>query len=512
MSAGLSSHVMRTLYRASRVRTLSYPEMGEWLLVDGRHVERVGIGEAPGADRIVDLPGTTLVPGFVDSHVHLTGTGIHHQAPELSSAGSAQELLSVVSRLARGRQGPVYLHGWDESGWADRTVPTSAELDRISSRPLGLARVDGHLVLVNTPALHAADAAAEPGVETAAGGQPTGRLRGKAAETAKRWFATNLSAPDVEELQLEAAGLAVAHGITTIHEMSMPAERGMRDIEILLGHRGRLPLDVVSYLATTDISAVIDLGLPRIGGDLPVDGSIGARTAFVSGGFLDGEHGTDGYFTDDELAEYFHDGHLAGLQVGVHAIGDAAVEQVVRTWERVYQSLDSRQRRHFRARRHRIEHFEMASLQVIERAAMLGLAISVQPAFDARWGFPGGLYEQGLGRERARSMNRFRDLLRRGMELGAGSDSPITTIDPLMGVAAFETHHEPDQRLGREEAIRVWTLGSARLAQQEDKKGSLEPGKHADFAAYDVDPLEVPALDGVRPVLTVSLGREVYAT
>ena len=502
---------MRTLYRASRVRTLSYPVAGEWVLVDGRHVERVGIGDAPDADRVVDLPGTTILPGFVDTHVHLTGTGVHHQAPGLVSAASATDLLDVAKGVVAERDGPVYLHGWDESRWADRTLPTLEQLDAISDRPLGLARVDGHLVLVNGAAIAEPDLAEEPGVEPDAAGRPTGRLTGLAARAAKRWFATHLSEHDVEELQLEAASLAVAHGVTTIHEMSMPAERRMRDLEILLGHRARLPLDVVSYVATTDISRVIDLGLPRVGGDLPVDGSIGARTAFVNGGFVDRDDDPGGYFGDDELAQFFHDGHLAGLQVGVHAIGDAAVEQVVRTWERVYQSLDSRQRRHFRARRHRIEHFEMAAPQVIERAAMLGLGVSVQPTFDARWGSPGGLYEQALGPQRAGAMNPFRDLVRRGMEVGAGSDSPITTIDPLVGVAAFEGHHDPEQRLGREEAIRVFTLGSARLAHQEDKKGSLEPGKHADFAVYDVDPLEIGSLEGVRPVLTVSLGRDVYA-
>lgn len=502
---------MKTLYRASRVHTLSYPASGEWVLVDGRHIERVGIGEVPHADRTVDLPGTTILPGFVDTHVHLTGTGVHHQAPELGSATSAADMLAVASEVVAARVGPVYLHGWDESNWGDRTLPTLEQLDAIAERPLGLSRVDGHLVLVNRTAMMEIDLAGEAGVELDVRREPTGRLTVLAARAAKRWFATHLSDHDVEELQLEAASLAVAFGVTTIHEMSMPAERGMRDLEILLAHRSRLPLDVVPYVATTNISTAMDLGLPRIGGDLPVDGSIGARTAFVSGGFVDRDANPSGYFEDDELAQYFHDGHLAGLQVGVHAIGDAAVEQVVRTWERVYQSLDSRQRRHFRARRHRIEHFEMSSLDVIERAAMLGLAISVQPTFDARWGFPGGLYEQGLGEERARSMNRFRDLLSRGMELGAGSDSPITTIDPLVGVAAFEGHHDPTQRLDREEAVRVFTLGSVRLAHQEDKKGSLEPGKHADFAVYDVDPLVASSLEGVRPVLTVSLGRDVYA-
>jgi predicted amidohydrolase YtcJ len=336
-------------------------------------------------------------------------------------------------------------------------------------------------------------------------------VTGDARAAIRRWFASHLAEHDVEELQLAAASLAVSFGVTTVHEMSMPHERGIRDVEILIGHRSRLPVDVVTYVATTDIPQVMDLGLPRIGGDLPLDGSIGARTASVMDPYVDTPDRGTRYFEDDALATFFHDAHLAGLQVGVHAIGDAAIEQATSTWERVYQTLDSRGRRHFRARRHRIEHFEMAETSQVERAAALGLAISVQPSFDAEWGFPGGLYEQGLGWDRAAGMNRFRDLLERGMEMGAGSDSPITTLDPMAAVAASEGHHEPLQRLSREQALRVATIGSARLAHQEDKKGSLEPGKHADFAAYDVDPLAVDDVEGLRPILTVSLGRDVFA-
>jgi predicted amidohydrolase YtcJ len=502
---------MRTLYRASRVHTLSYPPVGEWVLVDGRHVERVGTGEPPGADRVVDLPGTTVLPGFVDTHVHLTGTGVHHQAPELGEVTSAGGVLETARSVAERRQGAVYLHGWDESPWADRRLPTLHELDAACDRPLGLARVDGHLVLLNRAALEATGALESAGVGRGEDGEPDGRATGLAAQVAKRWFATNLSEHDIEELQLEAAGRAAAHGVTSIHEMSMPAERGMRDLEILRSHAGKLPVDVITYVATMDLSAVMDLGLPRVGGDLPVDGSIGARTAWVSEPYADGAPDPSGYYEDDDLAQFFHDGHLAGLQVGVHAIGDAGIEQVVRTWERVYQTLDSRQRRHFRARRHRVEHFEMVDVDLIERAAMLGLAISVQPTFDALWGFPGGLYEQGLGPDRAWTMNPFGDLRRRGLELGSGSDSPITILDPLVGVEAFTSHHDPRQRLTRAEAVWVSTLGGARLAHQEDKKGSLEPGKHADFAVYDTDPLEAETLEGLAPVMTVSLGRDVFA-
>ena len=137
------------------------------------------------------------------------------------------------------------------------------------------------------------------------------------------------------------------------------------------------------------------------------------------------------YYADDELAGFFHDGHAAGLQVGVHAIGDAAIEQVLRVWERVYQALDSRERRHFRARRHRIEHFEMASMSQVERAAMLGLAVSVQPAFDLCWGGPDELYERRLGVQRSAPMNPFRSMLGRGVEVGAGSDTPVTPLNLL---------------------------------------------------------------------------------
>ncbi len=284
---------MRTLYRATRVHTLSYPPVGEWILVDGRHVERVGTGEPPGADRLVDLPGTTILPGFVDTHVHLTGTGVHHQAPELGEAASAATIVETARSVAKRRQGPVYLHGWDESTWADRRLPTIAELDAACERPLGLSRVDGHLVLVNHAALEASDALEASGVGRDEAGEPDGRVTGLAAQAAKRWFATNLPDHDVEELQLEAAGRAAAHGVTTIHEMSMPAERGMRDLEILLAHAGKLPVDVTTYVATMDLSAVIDLGLPRVGGDLPVDGSIGARTAWVSEPFADGAGAAD---------------------------------------------------------------------------------------------------------------------------------------------------------------------------------------------------------------------------
>ncbi len=503
---------MRTLYRASAVHTLSHPTQGEWVLVDERHVERVGVGEPPAADRVVDLPGTTILPGFIDAHVHLTGTGLHASGPPIATAASRAEVLGILRDAAAERGGPVMAHGFDETTWDSPALPGIDELDELSASPVIAVRADGHVSLANRPAITAAGVGSLQGVELGPDGRPSGVLRREANWALQRWFHEHLDDREVQQLQLQAAALAASRGVTCVHEMAIPTSRGPRDFEVLMGHRDRLPVDVVPYVATTEIPYVVDFGLSRIGGDLSLDGSIGARTAHLGQPYADGDGTGVRYLDDDDLTEFFHNGHLAGLQIAVHAIGDSAIEQAVSCWERVYAALDSRGRRHFRARRHRVEHFEMPTPAQIERAANLGLAISVQPSFDAAWGHPGAMYELRLGADRARGMNPFRTLMARGMALGAGSDSPVTPLDPMAGIAAAEGHHEPFERLSREEAVRLFTRGAAILAALEDKKGSLEPGKQADFAAFESDPLTAESVEGLRPVFTVSLGREVFAS
>ncbi|HXJ66023.1 MAG TPA: amidohydrolase family protein [Actinomycetota bacterium] len=502
---------MRTLYRASRVHTLSHPATGEWLLVDERHVQRVGAGDPPEADRVVELPGTTIMPGFVDAHVHLTGTGVHESGPDLGGVRSAGELLAILTEEAGANEGPVFVHGFDETGWDVPTLPAVDELNAVTQAPLVAVRADGHICLANRPAIDAAGVGDLPGLERDADGVPTGVLRREANWALQRWYHDQMGDHQIQELQLRGASLAASRGVTSLHEMAQPGSRGWRDFEVLMDHRSRLPVDVIPYVATMEIPLVIDYGLPRIGGDLSLDGSIGARTAHLAEPYVDGEGTGVAYHGDEDLAEFFHNSHLAGLQVAVHAIGDAAIEQALSSWERVYGTLDSRNRRHFRARRHRVEHFEMPTPGQVERGANLGLAISVQPGFDAAWGHPGAMYEQRLGSVRATGMNPFRTLLARGMAVGGGSDSPVTPLDPMAGILAAEGHHESFERLGRDEAIRLFTRGGSLIANLEDKKGSLEPGMQADFAAYDDDPFTAEQLEGLRPVLTVSMGREVFA-
>ena len=182
---------MRSLYRAHRVYTFGHPPTGDWLLVDGRHVERVGTGEPPQADRVVDLPSAAIVPGFVDAHVHLTSLGLSADNEDVAAARSAAELLAIARDRARDATDDVVaLQGYDETRWSDPTLPRLRELDEVTTAPLVIRRTDGHVALLNTAALSLADALDTPGVERDEGGGPTGVVTGTANRLVGRWTAT----------------------------------------------------------------------------------------------------------------------------------------------------------------------------------------------------------------------------------------------------------------------------------------------------------------------------------
>ena len=253
----------------------------------------------------------------------------------------------------------------------------------------------------------------------------------------------------------------------------MPHWNGDADLRVLLAHRERLPVDAVPIVGDDRPRARRSATASRaIGGDLPVDGSIGARTALAAATRTSTASDGVGYFADDELAEFFHGGHAAGLQVGVHAIGDRAIEQVLAVWERVYHALDSRERRHFRARRHRIEHFEMVSPRRSNAPRCSGSRRRCSPRSTPRGAAPAGCTSSDSAPTARGAMNPFRTMVDRGVEVGVGlrraghrRSTRCARSTPL------ERHHDPAQRLSRAEAIRLHTIGSARVGHQEDKKG-----------------------------------------
>ena len=478
--------------------------MGEWLLVDDRHVQRVGSGDPPRADRIVELPGATIVPGFIDTHVHLAPHGIALANSDVEQARSAKELLSIARAraLAQAADEAIYLQGYDESRWDDPAVPTLAELDAVTDRPLMIRRADGHTALANTAAVRGAGIEEADGLHRDASGAPTGRLTLRASDETGRWILGTLSAHQLQELQLKAAAQAASHGITTRPRDGDAARHGPRDLEVFLAHRARLPVDAIADRGDDGLSQAIALGMA----------AVGWRPA---GRRLDrGPHRGAGrpvrrrrrrrrpQLRRRQLAEFFHGGHAAGLQVGVHAIGDRAIEQVLGAWERVYQALDSRERRHFRARRHRIEHSRDGDRP--NRSSVRPCSGS-PPRSNRRstcsWGRRGGLYEQAPGGGASRGDEPVPDDARPWHRGRARVRRPGHAARPLArGRTRWRPTTTPAQRLSRLEAIRLHTLGGAAARAPGREEGGAGARRCTPTSSPTTsDPFEAARSTDLRP-------------
>jgi hypothetical protein len=272
--------------------------------------------------------------------------------------------------------------------------------------------------------------------------------------------------------------------------------RGWDSLEVFQEAVEDVALQIVLYVATDEVERVRDMGLPRIGGDYFLDGSFGSHTAWLARPYSSAPpEGSPpagiSYRDDAELLDLFRTAQSSFLQMGVHAIGDAAIEQAISTWEKVAAETGEDA---VRSLGHRIEHFECASDDHIDRAGRLGLRASVQPAFDHYWGGTDGLYARRIGEERALGMNRFGTMARRGLRIGAGSDSTVTPLDPFLQMASLRGHHVEVERLDATAALEIHSVGSRAMAD-DGSAGVIAAGQSADLVLVDRDLLSVGVED-----------------
>lgn len=497
-----------TLIVADRVVTLGHARVqARAVLVRGGRITWVGDdpASAPEHDTRVDLDGCTLGPAFVDAHVHLTPTGVSLRGLDLSGVRSGSELLQAVRTVAEQHTGRVlWGHGYDDHGFDDE-LPGPDELAAVTPHcAVYLSRTDGHSCLVDRHTLSASPLSRVEGVERDQHGQPTGVLRREANHIARRWAVGAMSAEELETARRTAATHAARMGIASVHEMGGPDVMGLADLDRWI--EGTWPIEVVPYWGGTDLSVVTERDLRQAGGDLFLDGSLGSHTAALLAPYTDGAENGSLYYGDDELTTFFRDATLAGIQVGVHAIGDAAVRQAVRCWKRVAGALPDYLSGEIRRLRHRIEHLELIPDGLLTDIAELGLVASVQPAFEETWGGPGGMYEARLGPERARTMNPYRTLADLGIPLAFGSDSNVTPMDPWAGVHAAQHRRVEEHALSRLEAVSASCLGGRYAARQDRYAGVVRAGMRADLAAWEGDPFRADDPRGARCVLTVTRG------
>ncbi|MEO6835809.1 MAG: amidohydrolase family protein [Candidatus Tumulicola sp.] len=476
------------------------------LLVAGANIAALDEDPAGVNAERIDLDGATVLPAFADCHVHLTDTGYFLGPRDLGSARTYDEFAGAVARLTND-SGIVLAGQYDESSWHDGALADARPLDRFHAGARAmLSRIDGHSSLVNGATLAWLDLPPETaGIERDESGQPTGKLFTEANWRAQSAFMAQIPVAVRRAAERRAVDLALSRGALHLHAQLVGFERQRYagEIEALRA----LPAKMHPKVCEPDAALAQELGLPYVGGDVFLDGSLGSRTAALREPYSDCNTLGALRFTDDQVLAYYAQAEALGIAAGVHAIGDAAIEQSLRVWERVLAGKPS-----LRGCRHFIEHFELATPEAIAACARMGIYLSMQPQFDSRWGGDGGMYDVRLGNQRKRSMNAIARIESAGATVCGGDDSPVCDLNPLAGMQACIEHHEPSERVSRSDALAMYTVNAARFGYAETQTGNLIPGLAADLVILDRDPLESgAAFTGCSVLQTWSDGVLVYA-
>ncbi|MFI8258714.1 amidohydrolase [Streptomyces filamentosus] len=496
MSESLNPGEHRTvLLRGGEVHSPADP-FATAMVVERGHIAWVGEegaadAFAAGVDEVVDLEGALVTPAFVDAHVHTTATGFALTGLDLSAAASLAEAAELIRAHAAARPGDRILigHGWDASRWPERRAPRRDELDGLTGgRPLYLTRIDVHSAVVTTALLDLV-----PGVRDLDGFRDGEPLTGDAHHAVRAAAFAAVSPEQRTGAQRAARAHAASLGIGTLHECGGPQISSEDDFTGLLDlARSEPGPRIVGYWADLDVERARALGALGAAGDLFADGSLGSHTACLHEPYADSAGLTGSAHLDaDTVAAHVVACTEAGLQAGFHAIGDAAVTAVT---DGVRAAAEKLGLARIRAARHRVEHAEMLTPETIAAFAEFGLTASVQPAFDALWGGEEGMYAERLGAERARTLNPYAALLRAGVPLAFGSDSPVTPLDPWGTVRAAAFHRTPEHRVSVRAAFTAHTRGGWRATGRDDA-GTLVPGAPADYAVWRTGDLVVQAPD-----------------
>ena len=498
---------------------------------DGRIVETSaadGVRARFPRARVIDVGDATILPGLTDAHAHLYGLGLSLETVNLVDTNSYEEIVArVKSRADQTPRGEWILgRGWDQNDWTIKEFPTRAALDAaVPDHPVWLRRIDGHAGLANTAALRAAGITAATRAPEGGKilfdekGEPTGVFIDEAMDLVDK----RVPPPSFELRKrrvLASAREIARHGLTEIHDAGADAEtiRAVRE----LVDAGQLPIRLYTMLSGSDDALLRDWFTrgPLIdhGGRLTVrsvklyaDGALGSRGAALLEPYADDPANSGLLITKPErMADVSRRALASGFQVNTHAIGDRGVRNVIESYEAAGVKAEHR---------FRIEHLQVVAPADFDRLVRSGIIASMQPTHatsDMPWA------ERRVGAERVRGAYAWRTVLERGGRLALGSDFPVEAVNPFFGLYSAVTRQDhggspaggwhPQQRLTLAEAIRGFTLDAAYAAFEESTRGTIEPGKLADFTIVEGDLFSLPSaeLHRAKVKMTVVNGEVVY--
>lgn len=507
----------RILIKNGNCMTMEQGPRCEWVLLEEDKIVKLGNGdgyrqyETEGI-RQIDAAGATVLPGFIDNHFHLINSALMESWVNLEGADTFTEMGERLRcACAEGRK-VVLAYNLSVEELKEKRFPSRIELDRIcDDRPVFLLSRDVHTIVLNTFAiLYYKMPFAANGVGLDDRKMPTGIFRGQAAALLETKVNEIFTPEDFDEATQAFLPALFCEGITTIAAMEgsnhLTGHGHDSECDFLVKNAARYPLSIELFYQTTDVRLVADEGLRRIGGALYIDGTFGTHSASLTTDYAD-MPGVRGYnfFTDGYMRSFVEECCENGLQIGFDAIGDAAIDSVLDALEY------AARKRNVRPMRHRIEHAELIRIDQMEKAARLGVVLCMQPGYEARWGFPGGMYEERLG-ARYGETNRFREILDHGITICGGSDHSVCEISPMVAISSAVNHPVPENSITRQEALEMYTINGAYALFLEEERGSIAEGKAADLIILDrnLDEVSDSDLAEVKVDLTIKNGEIIY--
>ena len=475
------------------------------------------------AHQVIDAGGKPVYPGFIDAHSHFYEYGLGLQEVNLDATKSWDEIVdSVLSGSKRNPDGWVIGRGWDQNKWAIKQFPNKDKLDKLFPvRPVLLSRVDGHAAIANQAALNLAGI--KPG-QTITGGQietVKGKLTGILVDNAVGIVTRKIPAPTEQEIEdafLFAQRNCFADGLTTVSDCGLPYT--MVNTIAQLQHKGSLKMRM--YVLLSDRPENYEYlfkrgvfktpGLDVRGFKVYADGALGSRGACLLQPY-DDQKNWKGFLLSDpkhfqEVAEKIA---AKGFQMCTHCIGDSANRVILKIYASVLKGKNDH--------RWRIEHAQVIAPEDFHYFGDYNVIPSVQPTHatsDMRWA------GARLGAKRLKSAYAYNQLLQQNGWLPLGTDFPVENISPIYTFYAAVVRQDlkgypaggfqTENAIGRADAIRGMTIWAAKSQFEEKEKGSIEPGKYADFVILDNDIMKVKGseLPNIKVLKTYLNGEKVY--
>ncbi|MEA1994056.1 MAG: amidohydrolase [Euryarchaeota archaeon] len=447
--------------------------------IEGSRIKKLGKIEdlIDGDTEIIDAEEKTVIPGFFDSHTHFAAMGTAMEN-DVSECKSIEEIIGITEKKRLN-----IVRGWDETIFKEKRYILKKDLDAVDF-PVIAVRVCGHLAALNSAAIEKIDLNE---LDPAFYNLEKGIFReGNISKIMKMYPKTTEDyMRGIEAATERAYSLGVTSVVDTVNPQIFRAYERM-------AYTGELGIRAHLYMKASHIDSIVNSGLSRIGSEklwfngikIFTDGSLGARTAALSFNYNESDENGDLLYGNDKLTELIQKADENELQAMIHCIGDRAINQVLDSLERVSGTM-----------RHKLEHVEITDIKIRKRIKEMDIPCSLQPNF-LKWSK--NMYVERIG-AKSKLNNRYRKMMEKGIKMGFGSD--CMPFSPLFGIK-WAVNDPYDEGISVEEAIRLYTKGSAYLAYRKKDLGSIEEGKLADLVilSESIDSEEIERIDVERTI------------